>query len=76
MRRVRPTLANTTPSTSSVRPANVPSVSSTPHPVVREEEIQTSETPAVMEEIVVHNTLTSARADFQNPEVAFAQGPR
>jgi len=60
MRRVRPTLANTTPSTSSVRPANAPSVSSTFHPVVREEEIQTSETPAVMEEIVVHDTLTSA----------------
>ena len=59
MKRVRPTITSSIPSTSSVRTANPPSVSSTP-PAVREEEIQISLTPAVTEEIVMHDTMTSA----------------
>lgn len=61
IRRVRPALTPSMPSTSSVRTADVSSVSSTPPPAVREVEIQTSLTPAVTEvteETVVHNTLT------------------
>ena len=59
MRRVRPTLTTSTLSTSSVRTVDVSSVCSSPPPAVREEEIQTSMTPAVMEETVVHNTLSN-----------------
>ena len=59
MRRTRPTLTTSTPSASSVRTTDAPSVSSTPPPAVREEEIHTSVTPVVMEEIVVHDILTS-----------------
>ena len=58
MKRVRPIPTSSTPSTSSVSTANPPSVSCTP-PAVREE-IQTSSTPAMTEEIVVHDTMTSA----------------
>lgn len=60
MRRVRPTLTTSIAFASSVRTADTPFVSCSPSLVVREEEVQTSETSVVMEEIVVHGTLTNA----------------
>lgn len=68
MRRVRPTLTNSTPSTSSVRTADAPSISSTPPPAVREEEIQTSMTPAVTQEIMVHNILTNSSEEISRTQ--------